>query len=91
MRETFNVRVEVLDCNDNKTAIAKASMYLAYGDQTDTVGYSPVIHDVAVHSDSTGPIGVTFRVTLSVGSDQDLKRFMDELATMSKVQSVERL
>lgn len=90
VRETYEIMVEVLDCIDKETAIATASAYLAYGDQTETFGYAPTIDSVRVHSDGDGPTAVTITTTLTIASDTDRKRFMDELARLSKVVSVER-
>lgn len=89
-RETFTLRVEVLDCIDNGTAIATAAAYLAYGDTTDTIGYAPNIKETEVHTDGDGPIAVTLSIGVNIQDDDHLKLFMDELATMSKILSVER-
>lgn len=90
MRERFDITVEVLDCVQEETAIATASAYLAYGDQTDTFGYAPTMVGVTVQEDGDGPIAVTIGTILRVQDDDHLKAFMDELTRMSKVVSVER-
>lgn len=81
--------VEVLDCVDEQTAIATASAYLAYADQTDTFGYNPTIHQTRVFQDGDGPVAVEFTFDANLPSDDDVKRFMDEMAHLSKVMSVE--
>lgn len=91
-REIFDITVEVLNRSQDENAIATASAYLAYADQTDTIGYAPDYQDTTVN-DSHGdqnPVSVTFTIGLEIPNDSALKRFMDEMAQLSKVLSVER-
>jgi len=89
-QDHFIIRTEVLDCVDEGNAIATAAAYLAYCDTTDTIGYNPSISNNVVHTNSSGPIAVTLRIGVNIQDDDHLKLFMDELANMSKVLSVER-
>lgn len=89
-RHTFHIVVEVLSCTEERTAIATAASYLAYADQTDTIGYAPAYKNVTVRSNDAGPLSVGLTVTLSIQDDDHLKRFMDELTQLSRVLSVER-
>lgn len=88
--ETFDITVTVRDCIEKEIAIARASSYLSYADQTDTVGYAPNFKSVFVHTDGTHPTHVTLTVELEIMNDQELKRFMDEMVQLAKVKSVER-
>jgi hypothetical protein len=90
VRQTFTIRVEVLNCKESDTAIATASSYLTYVDLTNTVGYAPDFRDVEVHEISSGPIGVTFEVSVQVQDDDHLKEIMDQFADITRVESVER-
>jgi (p)ppGpp synthase/HD superfamily hydrolase len=90
VRETFTIRVEVLDCSDSNTAIANAASYLAYCDTTDTIGNAPNIKEVLVNGNSSGPTIVNMSICLNISGDEHLQEFMQELATLSKVLSVER-
>jgi hypothetical protein len=90
-REIFDITVEVLNRSQDENAIATASAYLAYADQTDTIGYAPDYRDIIVNSHGgQHPVSVTFTIGLQVPNDSALKRFMDEMAQLSKVLSVER-
>jgi (p)ppGpp synthase/HD superfamily hydrolase len=89
-RETFDITVEVLNRYHKDTAIATASSYLAYADQTDTIGYAPAYESVFVHKDGEHPVSVTLTVSVKIQDDRHLKRFMDELTQLSRVLSVER-
>lgn len=90
-RERFQILVEVLNCADKQTAIATAGAKLAYADQTDTIGYAPDIKNVYVHSDGDGPLSVDLTVEVAIENDEHLKQFMDELAALAPVMSVERV
>lgn len=79
---------------DEQTAIAEASRYLAYGDQTDTFGYGGRVFEVDVYgglSSGANDWGVGLKFSAPIGSDNDLKAFMDEMAMLAHVESVERL
>ena len=87
--EGFEVIVGVAEgIADSTVAIAHASQYLAYADRTDTYGYHGDTFDVNVYGEGHA-IGLCFAAPLP--SDDDLKRFMDEMAQLSKVESVERV
>ena len=90
--EGFEVIVGVAEgIADSKVAIAHASQYLAYADRTDTYGYHGDTFDVNVYGRGTGPFGIGLCFAAPLPSDDDLKRFMDEMAQLSKVESVERI
>lgn len=88
-KRTYTIHVEVLNCVEDETAIAQAAAYLAYADQSDSVGPDPTFDNVRVQHDGDGPIGVDLTVTLHL-SDNSHKRFLDEMTTLRKVLSVER-
>lgn len=89
-REMFSIVVGTLAKADEQVAIADASAYLAFADQTDTFGYSPDIKTVKVYRDEDGPIAVDIRVSLAVENDAHLKRFVDQMTHLSRVRSLER-
>lgn len=89
-RKTFKILVEVLNCTDEKTAIATASAKLTYADRTDTVGYAPNISDVRTHFDGDVPISVELTARLQIHGDSHLKEFIDEMTELAPVMSVER-
>lgn len=91
MRETFYIVVEVLNRKDEKTAIATAASYLAYGDQTDTIGYAPSYNNVNVFSDASAPVRIGFEIEVNIENDDHLKNFMDEMEQLSRTMSVERV
>lgn len=88
-RETYNVRVEVLDCIDSETAIATAAAKIAYADRTDTIGYAPAFETVAVHSDGDGPIGVTLAITVTISNELHREAFEEELGELAAVEQWE--
>lgn len=63
--------------------VADAMQYLAYADQTDTIGY----HSNVVEAKSN-LAWVTFTIDAVVMNDDELKAFMDEMTTLSRVESV---
>lgn len=77
--------------DSKEMAIANCSKYLAYADQTDTFGYHAAIRDVDFHRNRRK--GDTHRVIFTfdapITNDSELKAFMDEMATLSRVESVE--
>lgn len=89
-RETFQITVEILNRKNENEAIATAAAYLAYADQTDTIGYSPSFTGARSLSDSSGPFAVILTMELNISNDNHLKEFMDEMAHLSRVKSVER-
>lgn len=91
-KEAFEVIVGQPGDKSEQVAIAAASQYLAYCDQTDSFGYHGDVFDVNVYDGDEGRdygIGLCFATV--VENDDDLKRFMDEMATLAKVESVERV
>jgi hypothetical protein len=88
MRKTYDIKVEVLDCIEERTAIATAASYLAYADQTNTIGYAPEINSVFTHTDGDGPIAVTVNITISLQNDSRKRTFIEEMDRLSKVLSV---
>ena len=90
--EGFEVIVGVAEgIADSTVAIAHASQYLAYADRTDTYGYHGDTFDVNVYGEEDGPFGIGLCFAVPLPSDNDLKRFIDEMAQLSKVESVERV
>ena len=89
--ETFDVIVGVTGQTDEQNAIADVSQYLAYADQTDTFGHRGNVTDVNVYADADGPFAVKLQFTTTIENDDALKRFMDEMTTLARVESVERL
>jgi len=78
--------------DSERVAIAESARYLAYSDQTDTFGYHGAVFEVNVFGGGDGEgwgIGLQFDAVIS--SDDELKAFMDEMAQLSKVESVERV
>jgi hypothetical protein len=88
MRKTYDIKVEVLNCIEERTAIATAASYLAYADQTNTIGYAPEINAVFTHTDGDGPIAVTLNIIVSLQNDSRKEKFLDEMEHLSKVISV---
>lgn len=96
--EKFNVIITQAGSQTENKAVANASKYLAYADQTDTFGYSGDIIDINVYGGDY-PIGngsvQDFKIEIcfaaTIINDNDLKKFMDEMVTLSKVESVERV
>jgi|APHM01.1.fsa_nt_gi hypothetical protein len=95
----FTITVTALSSDDAQTAVAETSAFLAYTDQTDTIGYAPNFNSVTVHEEMQGvnqqiprqgPDAVTFEIGLAIEDDDHLKRFMDELTRLSRVVSVSR-
>lgn len=81
---------------DEQTAIAEASRYLAYADQTDTFGYNGRVFAVDVYGgknyeDEVLDYGVGLSFSTVIVDDDDLKSFMDEMAMLAHVETVERL
>jgi hypothetical protein len=86
-------------------AIAEASRYLAYSDQTDTFGHRASIFQVNTYdgpssgadADASGKPeaaseldwGIGLHFDAPITSDDQLKSFMDELASLAHVESVE--
>lgn len=89
-RETFTVTIDTLGYVSEKNAVADASAYLAYCDQTDTFAYAPSLEEVQTLSDEDGPYAVAITFTTDIENDDHLKSFIDEMTHLSRVKSVER-
>jgi hypothetical protein len=90
--ESFEVIVSQSGEKNESVAIAAASQYLAYCDQTGTFGYRGDVFDVNVYGGDGGQdYGIALFFTAPVENDDQLKRFMDEMVRLSHVESVERV
>lgn len=85
----FEVLVTVGDGSlDKQTAIAQAASYLAYADQTDTVGYHGSINHVGAQRvvEDDGPTWVmSLNIEAIASSPEDIARFERELDTLARV------
>ena len=91
-RESFEVIIGVTGQIDSEqVAIAEAASYLSYGDTSDTVGLTSEIIDVDVYGGDAQDWGIGFDLSVVIENDDALKRFMDEMAALAKVESVERI
>lgn len=91
-QQRFEVTVVARENPESKAmAIANCSKYLAYGDQTDTFGYHAAIKDVDFRRNHRKGDAhrVIFTFETPITHDTELKAFMDEMATLSRVESVE--
>jgi hypothetical protein len=89
---TVSVNDEIGDLNERGLVVADASAYLAYADRTDTFGYLGTLEGVTCHRKHNHAYeAATLTFKAPVPSDDDLKRFMDEMAELSRVMSVERV
>jgi len=74
------------------TAVANASKYLAYADQTDTFGYSGDVFETNVYGGDEGQdYGIGLCFAAPIANDAALKLFMDEMTQLAHVESVERV
>lgn len=104
--QAFEVIVSQNGEQSENNAVANASKYLAYADRTDTFGYHGDVFDVNVYGgptsgadaeDSGKPrpasedYGIGLCFAAPIPSDDDLKRFMDEMTQLAHVESVERV
>jgi len=89
----FEVIVSVSgDVDSREIAIAEAARYLAYADTTDTYGYDGDTIDVNVYDGGEGlDYGIGIHFVATIGNDDALKRFMDEMTQLARVESVERI
>jgi len=76
--------------NDERVAIATASKYLARADTSKTFPETGDVFDVDVYGDSQDGFAIGLQFVATIENDAALKRFMDEMATLAKVESVER-
>lgn len=92
MMEAFEIIVSADGELDRDVAIAQATQYLTYTEHTDTVGLGGVF-DVNVYGDDSTDqdYGIGLCVEASLNGDDGLKRFMDEMAQLERVESVERV
>ena len=86
----YEVVVGVTGHTDEQNAIADASQYLGYADQTDTFGYRADVTDVKVISDADGPTAVSLHFVVQETENQ-LDRFENELDILARVESFDRL
>lgn len=92
MRKSYEVTVGVpTNPNDEVLAAAAASRWLAYADQTDTFGYLADIKDVEPYTNDVEVCAVAITFTAPFPSDDDVKAFMDEMAHLSRVETVEEV
>ena len=90
--EGFEVIVGQSGEKNESVAIAAASQYVAYCDQSDTFGYRGDVFDVNVYDgEEDGPFGIGLCFAAPIENDDALKRFMDEMTQLSHVESVERV
>lgn len=87
--DAFEVIVGRRGDQPRETAIANAAKYLSYGDQTNTLGESRVVGVEVYDSGESYGIGLTFKTY--IGGDDALKRFMDQMAELRDVESVEQV
>lgn len=105
-KEAFEVIVSENGNKSESVAIASASQYLSYGDHSDTFGDGGDIFDVNVYGGPTSGadaeesgkpetasefdygIGLCFAAHMD---DAQLKLFMDEMALLKDVETVERI
>lgn len=89
MSEILSVVVETMGEPRANEAIAEASAYLAYGDQSDTYGTLRDIQSVSTEV-IDGDMYVTIIFTADIDGE-DLKRFMSAMVDLAHVVSVEKL
>lgn len=90
--EGFEVIVSANGEQPENNAVANASKYLAYADQTDTFDHKGDVFDVNVYDGDEGrDYGIGLCFAAPIVSDDHLKRFMDEMTTLARVESVERV
>lgn len=91
--EAFEVIVSQSGEMNQNVAVANATKYLAYADQTDSFAYNGDVFDVNMYGGPTSNqdygIGLCFSTTIV--NDDELKAFMDEMAQLALVESVERV
>jgi len=87
----FTIQIRIDDVTDENVAIAKAGMYLAYADTTETIGYNPNIKRSTVKSspNTDGDKSVTITLGVNIQDDQHLEAFIDEIERLSRVVSFE--
>ncbi len=86
------VTIETPEYTEENASIASAAAYLAYADRTDTFGYAPDIEKAMYWETKKGKhlVDLTFQPMMAI-NDSDRKRFMDEMAKLSRVLTVERV
>jgi len=90
--QAFEVIVSQNGEQSESNAVANASKYLAYGDQTDTFGLWGDVFDVNVYGGEDGEdYGIGLCFAAPIVNDSELKSFMDEMVVLAKVESVERV
>jgi hypothetical protein len=88
----FTIGVEAPQDSTEMAAVASASSYLAYADQSDTFGYNPTLLDLTYweRPDETGVVDITFK-TPFLPSEEDRQRFKNEMDRLSRVLTLERV
>jgi hypothetical protein len=92
-KHAYMVAVETPEYAEEGPSIASAAAYLAYGDRTDTFGYAPDIEKAICWEtkEGTSIVDLTFEPMMAMGDDLAKKRFMDEMAQLSRVLTVEQV
>lgn len=74
-------------------AIAEASRYLAYADQTDTFGYGGRVFEIDVYDGEGREMdwGVGIQFTAPIATPEDEERFLSEMEQLAHVESVEEV
>ena len=90
--EGFEVIVGQSGEKNESVAIAAASQYVAYCDQSDTFGYRGDVFDVNVYDGEEGrDYGIGLCFAAPIENDDELKTFIDAMARLAHVESVERV
>lgn len=90
--EAFEVIVGADGDLSKEQAIADASRYLAYCDQTDSFGYSANILDVETHGGfGNGDWGIAFTFSHHVTDDLEREKFYSEMKALSRVEVYEQI
>lgn len=90
-REQFKatVSVSIDSCRNEKAAIAEASRYLAYADQTDSFGYQGRVFGVNV--DANGDWLIELHFDTVIAQDDHREHFVNEMENLAKLESIEQI
>lgn len=80
-----------MDSDSPDKAIADASKYLAYGDQSNVFGEATVLATELVEYLSEWEEGVAITFGYNFASDEQMAEFMEQMRHLSHVVSVERV
>lgn len=83
---TFKVTVESSVAGE-QNAIAEASRYLAYADQSDLFGYHGSVDNVAATMQKSGTWIVAIEFTATVAAESDVEQFLDECNLLARVEN----